>query len=326
MKNPFKFLQYEDCEKIIEEAFRSASEKAAKTFIKGKRVELAKERERVRITTVGNMISKKLFSIVKSYPDLKSLPEIYKELLRIYLSEKELANILSSISWTARKIAELKKISLKKLKHVKSSYEARSIRKEFYGRVASLLKKISKDVKKLAILQELKKLPDFEETFTISLAGLPNVGKSSLLWRLTGSKPKIRNYPFTTQGLMLGYIEEKGKRIQIIDTPGLLDRPLEKRNKIEKKAIAALKTLADLVIFIFDVSGSAPIKEQENLFSEIKKFFAKDKGMIVIANKIDIANEKILEDVKKYNPILISCKTGEGVEKLKREILSFTKS
>ncbi len=323
MKNPFKFLQAADCERIIEEAFKKASEKASKVFVKGERIEVAKERERARINVVGSVISKRLFSVVKSYPDLKTLPKIYKELLRIYISEGELANILASISWTARKIKELKKIYLKKLRGAKTSYEARNVRREFYGRVASLLKKIKKDSEKLAMLQELKKLPDFEETFTIVLAGLPNVGKSSLLWRLTGSKPKIRNYSFTTQGLMLGYIEERGKRIQVIDTPGLLDRPLEKRNKIERKAIAVLKTLADLVIFVFDVSGGLSVKEQENLFFEIKKFFAQKNEMIVVANKIDIANENILEHVKKYSPILVSCKTGEGVEKLKTEILKF---
>jgi nucleolar GTP-binding protein len=323
MKNPFKRVEYEDAEKLIDTAFSTASKAAEKCRVFGKRSEIAKEKERIRIETVAKIISGRLLSIVKSYPDLRKVPEIYLELLRIYTKEEELKNALSRINWVRKKILELRKLYLKKLRGVRSSVEARNIRKEFYGRVASLMKTIRKHLSFLEGLKELRNLPDFEQCPTVILCGLPNVGKSSLLWRLTGSKPKIRNYPFTTQGLMLGFIEERGKRIQVIDTPGLLDRPLEKRNKVEKKAIVALDKLADLIIYIFDVSGCTPLKDQQNLFKEIRNFFEKD--VIVVANKIDIANEKTLKTVKAYNPILISCETGEGIEKLRKLIVDKVK-
>jgi len=320
MKNPFKNIIFQDPESIIEQGFRNASEKASKLKVFGKRVEIAKEKEKTRIETAGNYISKSLISIVKSFPDLRKIPEVYLELLKIYVSEKELKNYLSRANWSAKKISELKRIYLKKLKGVKSSKDARNIRREFYGRVSSIIKKLRKIYLKIPDLSDLKKLPDFQEEKTVILAGLPNVGKSSLLWRLTGSKPEIKNYPFTTKGLMLGYIDEI-KRIQIIDTPGLLDRPLEKRNKIEKKAIVVLEKLADLIVFVFDVSGGVLLKEQENLLKQITKMF--NKKMIIVANKIDIADEEILSYVKeKYKPFLISCKTLEGVEKLKKAIIN----
>ncbi len=316
MKNPFKKINLYDPENVIEEAFRRASEKAEKAKIIGKRVEIAREKEKIRIEFVGNYVAKNLFSTVKSFPDLKSVPEVYLELLRIYVNEKDIKNYLSKLSWASRKVNELKKVYVKKLKGVATSREARNFRKEFYGRVSSIIKKLRKSYLKLPDLRELRKLPDFGEEKTVILAGLPNVGKSSLLWRLTGSKPEIKNYPFTTKGLMLGYIEERGKKIQIIDTPGLLDRPLEKRNKIEKKAIVVLEKLADSVIYIFDTSGATPIKQQENLFIEIKEYFK--NNFILVANKTDIASKDIMYYLKnKYDPLFISCKTGEGIEKLK---------
>jgi nucleolar GTP-binding protein len=54
---------------------------------------------------------------------------------------------------------------------------------------------------------------------------------------------------------MVGYFEKGRVKYQIVDTPGLLDRPFEERNVIEKKAILALSLLTDLCIFIIDPTG-----------------------------------------------------------------------
>ncbi|MCD6542320.1 MAG: 50S ribosome-binding GTPase, partial [Thermoplasmata archaeon] len=104
------------------------------------------------------------------------------------------------------------------------------------------------------------------------------------------------------------------ERYQIIDTPGLLDRPLEKRNKIELQAIAALKHLADLIIFILDPTETCGygLKEQMNLLKSIKKEFS-GIPIIVVENKSDL--------MKRKSPYMkISCKTGEGIEKLREKI------
>ncbi len=320
MKNPFKRIEIADVEDLINIAFSSASKKAKKTKSFGRKTEVGRKKESVRISTVGTIVTKKLRSVVKSFPNINEIPQVYRELLEIYISVGELKTILSKISWTSKKIFELQKLYLKRVKTSKSAVEARKLRKEFYGRVSSLLKRVERDLKFLSQLHELKNLPDFKQVPTVIICGLPNVGKSSLLWKLTGSKPKIRDYPFTTQGIMLGYIEEKGKKIQILDTPGLLDRPIEKRNRIEKKAIAALKKLADLVIFVFD--ASIPLEEQENLLKSVEKLVKKE--FIIVANKIDIKNNAFFEEiVEKYNAVPISCKTGENIDELKRKILNF---
>jgi len=193
-------------------------------------------------------------------------------------------------------------------------------RKEFYGRAASIVKQIKKE---LAFLEQarktMKSFPAIKtDILTVAIAGFPNVGKSTLLKAVTGSEPKIASYPFTTQQLMLGYIKEKDLKIQFIDTPGLLDRPLKKRNIIEKQAILALKHLAKLMLFLFDASEECGygITEQENLLKDLKKEF-KVKTIIVV-NKADISNEADLKELKKKHKdaILVSAKENKGISEL----------
>ena len=85
-------------------------------------------------------------------------------------------------------------------------------------------------------------------------------------------------------------------RIQLIDTPGILDRPAEERNEMEKKALLALKDIAGSVLFIFDGTGQSgySYNAQERLFSEIKEILR--KPIIRLQSKIDIEQE-IREDL-----------------------------
>ena len=140
---------------------------------------------------------------------------------------------------------------------------------------------------------------------------MPNVGKSTLLAALTGSKPEIAHYPFTTKNLNFG--SDKKNKIQFVDTPGLLDRPLSKRNKIERQAIVALKHVAKLIIFIFDVSETGyELKAQKKLLDEIRKSFR--VPIIKVTNKADVS-----ETVEKTWPI--SSKKKTGIKELKAKIL-----
>lgn len=102
---------------------------------------------------------------------------------------------------------------------------------------------------------------------TIVIAGFPNVGKSTLLRQITDATPEVANYPFTTKGIQIGHLERNWKKIQIIDTPGLLDRPILDMNEIELNAMVALEHLADAIFFIIDVSETCgfSIESQFNL-------------------------------------------------------------
>ncbi|KAH8069677.1 hypothetical protein JL720_11983 [Aureococcus anophagefferens] len=84
------------------------------------------------------------------------------------------------------------------------------------------------------------------------------------------------------QRASLGYLEE------VIDTPGILDHELEKRNVIEMQAVAALAHLPCAVLFFVDVSEQCgyTIEQQSSLFHSIRALFA-DKQLVLVANKTD---------------------------------------
>ena len=109
------------------------------------------------------------------------------------------------------------------------------------------------------------------------------------------------------------------KRFQLIDTPGLLDRPFSKRNDIEKQALSALSNLADIIIFVIDASETCgySLEDQLHLLSQVKKTFS-DSSLIIVENKADL--KKMDSDYLK-----ISCETGEGIDILINEMFALYK-
>ena len=109
------------------------------------------------------------------------------------------------------------------------------------------------------------------KTAFIAIVGCPNVGKSSFIRAVSSAAPEVAGYPFTTKGVIIGHREMPQGRIQLVDTPGILDRPAEQRNPIERSALAALMDVADVCLFVLDPSEHCgyPIEEQYRLLDEV---------------------------------------------------------
>jgi nucleolar GTP-binding protein len=120
------------------------------------------------------------------------------------------------------------------------------------------------DVKKT-----LRTFPILKDEPTLVVAGIPNAGKSTFVKALTGSNVRIAPYPFTTTDILIGYKSVRHSEYQIVDSPGILDRPMSERNTVELQAVLAIKHLADIVLFIID--PQAPLEEQINLLREIRE-------------------------------------------------------
>ena len=202
------------------------------------------------------------------------------------------------------------------------SERASAIQREAYGRIASVINKIEKDLDFLDFAKaSLRNMPtiDFDAT-TIVIAGFPNVGKSTLLKQLSGADPQVANYPFTTKGIQIGHTERHWKSIQFIDTPGLLDRPVLEMNDIEMNAIVALEHLADAILFIFDGSETCGfhLDSQYNLLKQIEKIFS-EIPIIYLFNKMDIEQDE--EYINQFvdnpeNTLFISALDGDGIDKI----------
>ena len=246
-----------------------------------------------------------LSSIIEHFPDVDRVSKFYQELIESAMSIDDYKKHLGAINWSRSMV--------KKLFY---SFRKKGISlSDFFGRSKDVLKQVSKDLEYLEkARQHLAKFPSVKSLKTALLTGFPNVGKSSILSLITDSKPEINSYPFTTKTINIGFMKMNNQKIQIVDTPGLLERPFEKINKIEMKAIIALKHLADLILFIFDSSGSSgyKIEEQQKLYEKIKELFP-DKKVITINNKCDLSRDMKAD-------IYVSCKTNEGINELKSMI------
>jgi nucleolar GTP-binding protein len=267
--------------------------------------------ERKKLTTIIKAkrfyegIYSQLSAIIAHFPDTDKVSKFYQELMESAISIDEYKKHLGTINWARSMIKRLYYFFKKK----------EITLQDFFGRSKDTLKQISKDLDFLQkARQHLGKFPSVKNLKTALLTGFPNVGKTSILSQLTDSKPEINSYPFTTKTINIGIMKMNSQKIQIVDTPGLLERPFEKINKIEMKAIIALKHLADIILFVFDFSETSgyKISEQKRLYEKIKELFP-DKKIFLVNNKCDLIMDANAD-------INVSCKTLEGIDALKDRI------
>ena len=167
----------------------------------------------------------------------------------------------------------------------------------------------------------------------IGLIGLPNVGKSTLLSRLTMARPKVDNYPFTTTVPHLGVITfDDTTAVVIADIPGLIEGASSGRGLGDRFLKHIERT--SLLLHLLDIShvpGRAILEDFLILRREMEAFAPSlvDKPFFAVINKMDIyhpghrdplALQEALQK-KGIDSLPVSALTGEGLEELKRMIL-----
>ena len=173
----------------------------------------------------------------------------------------------------------------------------------------------------LNLILELKVLAD------VGLVGFPNVGKSTLISKVTNARPEIKNYHFTTLNPHLGVCSVDDTEFVIADIPGIIEGAGEGVGLGLKflKHIERTKILLH-VIDIAGVEGRDPLNDLKVIFNELNKFNLNltKKIQVIAANKIDSIdedslNEKIAGISKNYPDIKIfpiSGITGKGLKEL----------
>jgi GTP-binding protein len=167
----------------------------------------------------------------------------------------------------------------------------------------------------------------------VGLIGLPNVGKSTLLSRVSSARPKIAPYPFTTIHPILGVVKVgEYDSFVMADIPGLI----EGAHQGSGLGISFLRHIrrCRLLVHLLDATRDDLLADYNIVNNELKMYDEKlaTYPQIVAVNKIDIASsEELNKRVKKLKkagiePFLISALTGEGVQRLIYEIAARLKA
>ncbi|NOZ59491.1 MAG: GTP-binding protein [Euryarchaeota archaeon] len=317
-----------DPQELMDYAFSRASREARRYSPKERRgLRRVKKREERRIVVAGSSVRRYLNRILARLPELGRLTPFYRELIDTIVGLEKLERSLRTLRWLTGKVERLEAEYARRVRTAGSEDEVHRLRREFYGRLASLLRKIEPELLFLRSARErLKNLPTVEDTFTVVIAGAPNVGKSSLLRCLTGAEPRVESYPFTTRQLLLGHLEHGHRRIQVVDTPGLLDRSFEEMRPEERQCILALRHLAGLVLFLFDITEACgyPLEEQLRIYRGVVENFSVE--VVPVISKADLIDGRLLEKLRKEEPfsraLVCSAKTGQGVDGIIKKIIS----
>jgi nucleolar GTP-binding protein len=257
----------------------------------------ARNMELERFKEIKSSLTHSLKTIHDAYPSFDHMSEFMKQLFELDLEVGRVRQALGGINSAVTLIRDLTREHLDGIKHARSVDSIVKTRSAYIGRVSSVMRQMEKHLTVLNQAREVfRSLPTIDdELFTVAIAGFPNVGKSTLLSKMTTAKPEIKPYAFTTKGLNVGYFEYKYNKIQMIDTPGTLNR--DNPNPIERKADATVKYLAHVIVYVFDpTETSYPMSEQEKLYEIIAET---GKNILVYVSKTDVAGKKAIARFEK---------------------------
>jgi nucleolar GTP-binding protein len=272
-----------------------------------------------QVQKAGTILSDNLSNLIRKFPSFENLPPFYREMADIIVGIDKLRISLSRLRWASRQIRLITRDFTGRMKRSRGESSS-SARKAAFGRISSVMRSVEKDLLFLNDARNiLRRIPAIDpDQPTILIAGYPNVGKSSFITLITGARPEIASYPFTTRGIFVGHFNRGEKRFQVVDTPGLLDRPLSERNEIERQTMAALRHLKGVVLYILDPSGHCgyPLESQLCLAQDLKGQMK--LPMLIVANKADLPRT----EVQGCDGFLeMATATGQGVNEVLEKLL-----
>lgn len=303
----------------------------------------AKKHGAESINALAQVLCIPLRDTVKAYRftlrNLHPFEQVVAELTVSNRQQKDglsLDTVLEEIHEARKMVLDASKDWIAKIKAADTAREAGAATKEGTDAILQLFQDFADPpLSGLVQLQKaLRNAPIVQlDTPTMVLVGYPNVGKSSIVRKLTTAAPEINNYPFTTRGLTVGHYDiswndsiavpfsEKAHpvryRCQIMDSPGVLNR--SERNKMEQLTVAAMQHLPTAVCFVVDLTNTDTVKDQLEVRRQMRARFPKRPWMDVAA-KADLDwDEQGEADWRKLcnnKCIAVSIEEGQGVAKL----------
>eukprot|EP01032_Pedospumella_encystans_P018675 gene18675-21251_t len=248
---------------------------------------------------------------------------------RVKAGHPHLSNVLSDLKELRAETSRVAKSFSTRARNAVSAMEARDLMVEGTRELEALYNVSVKAhaLKELGEIQKvLRRIPIIElNTPTVVLVGAPNVGKSTIVRAVSSGTPEVNDYPFTTRGVTVGHIVDVdlGKRYQVMDTPGLLDRAEEDRNEMEKLTFASMLHLPTAVVYVIDPTGlsgeKSTLQAQLGVREYLKTRFPQ-RPWIDVVSKADIElTEEILAQLPKGH-LRISVHSGVNMDLLRGQL------
>jgi nucleolar GTP-binding protein len=291
---------------ILDAAFR----RAYRATPKGRHpLERSKRRAQLKIIRSAAVVVRHLRLAAKPF-GAPGLTELQRALIAHRFGEGTLGRSLIRLRRAEERIRGLSRDEQRSVARASTTEEYAEIVRRVYGRIASFLREVDPDLERLVLLSRfLDDRPRLDAAVpAVAVAGFPNVGKSSLVARLSSAKPKVADYPFTTLSIAVGHADLGFDRLQVVDTPGVLGRA--RRNPAEAEAEITVHRGVDAIIFVLDPTDGCgyPLPEQEQLLRRWREELP-NVPLIEIDSKSDLG-------APDHGRLRVSAKTGEGIDEL----------
>src|SRR6201996_4562616 len=288
-----------------------------------------------KVKYTSETFAEKLSAILDGFPRLADIHPFHKDLLNTLYDADHFRIALGQLNTAKGLIETVSRDYIRLLKYGQSLFQCKQLKRAALGRMATITRRMKDPLLYLEqVRQHLGRLPSIDpNTRTLLICGYPNVGKSSFLKSVTRADVDVQPYAFTTKSLFVGHFDYKYLRFQAIDTPGILDHPLEEMNTIEMQSITAIAHLRSAILYFMDLSEQCgySIQAQMALFTSIKPLFA-NKLVFIVVNKTDVMKpedldpetQQQLKDLLTQNSntelLQLSCVTSEGVQEVKNAV------
>lgn len=291
----------------------------------------------LKLDTLTKSISKPLRDVLKAYDYELAVLHPFEATLadltvraRAKQGHQSLPEVLKAVNELRKSVLETGKRHAAAAKNATSKQEAIEATEAGFREVESLMLEGADVVLDLIDVQKaLRKIPIVQLGMpTVVLVGAPNVGKSSIVRAISTGTPEVNNYPFTTRGMTLGHLQYEDwveGQCQVMDTPGVLNRPDEERNEMESLTLASMLHLPTAVMFVLDLTGNSgalsSIENQIQIRNGLRARFPKRPWVDVIS-KADLPMDQEDPAVARApaGALKVSVADGTGLAELEARV------
>lgn len=286
------------CEELIDLALSKTNKKTPTVIHPGYEIQRVRQFYIRKVKHSAMEFTDKLEDIVKQFPVLEDIHPFYSDLISVLYDRDHYKIALGQVNSTKSRIDKIMAEHAKLLKFGDTPYRCKQLKRAALGKMASVVKKLSQPLTFLEeVRQHLSRLPSIDTSSrSIIICGYPNVGKSSFMNKVSRAHVDVQPYAFTTKSIYVGHFEYENLKWQILDTPGILDHPLDERNTVEMLTITALAHLKSAILFFMDLSEGCgfSIEQQISLYNSLTPLL--NSQILIVFSKCDVVKLADIQD------------------------------